>query len=154
VKSRIIEKKDRVRDDFELGFGTEFLVDDRTCAAQRVVLGYTIMPPSSRNQAHIHTNCEVVWHLIEGHTVHMSGSEEAGNFKETECRSGVFGYVNAGDIHVGVNLSDTDKGEVVFAYAGVNSRDRAGTEWTDAPEIVIRHLADRGIALDDLDLDM
>ena len=60
--------------------------------------------------------------------------------------------MNPGDLHVGINLSDDQVGEVVFCYAGVNNKDKAGNVWVDPPEVVISHLAARGLTLDDLDL--
>ena len=59
---------------------------------------------------------------MKGHTLHFSDSLEGGNYKETECHDGTFGYVNPGDLHVGINLSDEMRGEVVFCYAGRTAR--------------------------------
>ena len=153
MKSKVVSRGHGVWDtEYEKGFGIEFLVDESTCATERVVMGHTIMPPSARNQAHVHNNAEVVWTLVKGHTLHFSDKIGGGHYKESECHDGTFGYVNPGDLHVGINLSDDQMGEVVFCYAGVNSKDKAGNVWVDPPEVVISHLAARGLTLDDLDL--
>jgi uncharacterized RmlC-like cupin family protein len=153
VKSKVVSRGQGSWDlEYEKGFGIEFLIDDSTTASERVVMGHTIMPPSARNQAHVHNNAEVVWTLVKGHTLHFSDTLQHDNYKESECHDGTFGYVNAGDLHVGINLSDSEVGEVVFCYAGVNSKDKAGNVWVDPPEVVIEHLAQRGLTLDDLDL--
>ncbi|MGH8914728.1 MAG: hypothetical protein ACRDZM_09475 [Acidimicrobiia bacterium] len=154
MKSKVVNRGQGVWDlEFEQGFGIEFLIDGSTTESKRVVMGHTIMPPSARNQAHVHENVEVVWTLVKGHTLHFSDSLEGGNYKETECHDGTFGYVNPGDLHVGINLSDEMRGEVVFCYAGANSKDGAGTVFVDAPDVVIQHLAERGLTLEDLDLE-
>ncbi len=153
MRSKVVARGHGVWDlEYEKGFGIEFLVDGSTCATERVVMGHTIMPPSARNQAHVHNNAEVVWTLVKGHTLHFSDKIGGGHYKESECHDGTFGYVNPGDLHVGINLSDDQVGEVVFCYAGVNSKDKAGNVWVDPPEVVTSHLAERGLTLDDLDL--
>lgn len=149
MKSKVIQGGGRELDsEFELGFGIDFMVSGRTCGTRRIVMGYTLMPPGSRNQAHIHTNCEVVWYLMSGHNTHMSGSDKTGDFKSTDCDPGTFGYVYPGEIHVGINRSDTEPGEVIFCYAGVNEKEDAGTVWVDPPGVVLQHLAARGISLE------
>jgi uncharacterized RmlC-like cupin family protein len=149
MRSKVIQSVGSDLDtEFELGFGIDFMVSGSTCGTERVVMGYTVMPPGSRNQAHIHTEVEVVWHLLSGHNTHMSGSEETGDFKTTDCDPGTFGYVYPGEIHVGINRSDTEPGEVIFCYAGVNEKDKAGTVWVDPPEVVVEHMAARGITLE------
>lgn len=153
MKSKVVNRGQGTWDpEFEQGFGIEFLIDDTTCASQHVVMGHTTMPASARNQAHVHNNVEVVWVLLKGHTLHFSDVIGGGAYKETECRDGTFGYVHPGDVHVGINLSDTEPGEVVFCYAGANHKDKAGNVWIDPPDIVEQHLAERGLTLDDLDL--
>ncbi|KAA9160705.1 hypothetical protein FPZ12_016280 [Amycolatopsis acidicola] len=138
---------------FETGFGIEFAVSGKTTGSKKIVMGYTLMPPGARNQAHVHNNVEVIWHLLSGHNTHLSGSEETNDFKSTDCDPGTFGYVGKGEIHVGINRSDTEPGEVIFCYAGTNEKEGAGTVWVDPPSVVVEHLAARGLTLDELDLE-
>ena len=65
---------------------------------------------------------------------------------------GTFGYVSPGDYHTGINTRPDLRGEVIFCYAGVNDKDDADTVWIDPPQIVVDHLAERGLTLEDMDL--
>lgn len=153
MKSKLIRLEDRAMDkDFEPPFGIQFLVNKEICGSQRVVMGYTVMPPSSRNQGHVHNNAEVVWHMMAGYNLHMWRSKDGTNFGEAPGSPGTFGYVSPGDYHTGINTRPDLKGEVIFCYAGVNDKDDADTVNVDPPEIVTEHLAAHGLTLNDLEL--
>ena len=153
MKSKLIRLEDRAMDkDFEPPFGIQFLINKETCPSQRVVLGYTVMPPNSRNQGHVHLNAEVVWHMMAGHNYHLWRSQDGTKSGGGPGSPGTFGYVSAGDYHTGINTRPDLKGEVIFCYAGVNNQADAGTVNVDPPEIVLEHLAARGMTLDDLQL--
>ena len=115
-------------------------------------MGHTIMPPSARNQAHVHDNVEVVWTLVKGHTLHFSdsgGRALQGDPSATTALSAT----STPAIFTSGSTSATRRGEVVFCYAGANSKDGAGTIFVDAPDVVTSHLAEHGLTLDDLDLE-
>lgn len=145
MKSRVVDRGQVHRDhDFEYGFNIQFAICEETVGSEQMVMGYTVMPPGTRNQGHIHTNVEVMWFLLKGHTIHWSDSLERDSYKETECFDGTCGYVYPGEIHVGMNLSETETGENLFVYAGVNDKDKAGTVWIDDFDVVDEYRAAHG----------
>ena len=102
MKSRLIRLEDRAMDkDFEPPFGVQFLVNKETCNSQRVVLGYTVMPPNSRNRGHAHNAAEVVWHMMAGYNHHIWRAKDGSAWGEGPGSPGTFGYVSPGDYHTG-----------------------------------------------------
>lgn len=153
MRSKLIRLEDRAMDkNFEPPFGIQFFVNKETCNSERVVMGYTVMPPNSRNRGHAHNAAEVVWHMMAGNNHHIWRAKDGSAWGEGPGSPGTFGYVSPGDYHTGINTRRDLRGEVIFCYAGVNDQDDADTVWIDPPQIVVDHLAERGLTLDDVQL--
>ncbi len=133
---------------FEKGFGVIQLVGGDTCGSKNIVMGHTTHYPGARNQAHIHENCEVMWFVINGHSMHYSETLDHKEYSETECFPGTVGFVAPNEIHVGMNLNSDEIGEVVFFYAGVNDKDDAGTVFVEGIEVVEEYMASHGKKLE------
>ena len=148
-ESKVINRGELVTDKtFEKGFGVVALVDRHTCGSENIVMGHTVHYPAARNQAHIHTNVEVMWFVISGHSKHYSSTIDHKEYAETECFPGTVGYVSQNEIHVGMNLNSEEIGEVVFVYAGVNDKDEAGTEFVEDVDVVEEYMKARGKKLE------
>lgn len=144
-KSKVIDRGRLSQDSqYEYGFNLQFTICDETVGSENMVMGHTIMLPGTRNQAHIHTNAEVMWFLVKGHTIHYIDTPARDSGSQTECFDGTCGWVSPGEIHVGMNLSDTEAGEVVFCYAGANNKEKAGTVMLDSEEIVDDYRKEHG----------
>lgn len=135
---------------FEQGFGVYDLVSGENCGSGNIFLGLTIMNPASRNQAHVHLNCEVMWFLAAGHTMHYSETVEHEEYTEHECFPGTVGYVGKNELHVGKNLNNEMIGQVIFTYAGVNQKEDAGTVFYEDVNIVREYMEERGKRLEDV----
>ncbi len=135
---------------FEKGFGVVSLVCRDTCGSKRIMMGHTTHYPGTRNQEHIHTNCEVMWFVLNGHSMHYSTTIDHEEYVETECFPGTVGFVAPNEIHVGMNVNDEEIGEVIFVYAGVNDKDDAGTVFVQGVEVVEKYMEARGKKLEDL----
>lgn len=147
--SKVIDRGELPTDKtFEKGFGVISLVCEETCGSKNIMMGHTIHYPGARNQAHIHTNCEVMWFVLSGHSKHYSETLDHQEYTETECFPGTVGFVAPNEIHVGMNLNPDEIGEVVFVYAGVNDKEKAGTEFVEGIEVVEEYLAKHGRKLE------
>ncbi len=130
---------------YETGLKIEFGVNDHTVGAQKVVMGPTIIPAGSRNQRHFHTNNEASMYITRGRLRVMVG--EGKDYYEKDVEAGTFVYVPRLEIHGLLNLSDTEDAELIFCYGGISNKEQAGTTYVDSKEVVMEHLAKKGITL-------
>lgn len=149
-KSGVINRGELKTDKtFEKGYGIVTLVSGSTCGSKNIVMGHTTHYPGSRNQAHIHKKCEVMWFQLSGHALHYSSTIARKEYTETECFPGTVGFVAPYELHPSMNLEKDKTGEVVFFYAGVNEKEDAGTVFYDDESIVIEYLKANGKKLED-----
>jgi len=133
MESKIINRGELIEDkQFEKGFGV------------------TIHNPAARNQEHVHLNCEVMWFISKGHSRHYSETRDHKEHSETECFPGTVGYVAPNEIHVGMNLNNDITGECIFFYAGVNTKEDAGTVFLQDVDVVEEYMRERGKNLKDV----
>ena len=130
---------------YEHGLKIEFGINDHTVGAKRVVMGHTIIPAGSRNQRHFHKNNEASFYIVRGRLRLMIG--EGDRYWEKEVVPGTFCYVEQGEIHGLINLSDTEDAELIFCYGGISNKEQAGTTHVDSIDVVDAHLAKKGIKL-------
>lgn len=129
--SKVIRSGDIVLDTtYEEGLRIEFGVTEETAGSRDVLLGHTIIPPGNKNQWHHHT-CEAAQFIIRGRMRALW--VEDGQVKHAELTGGDFLYIHKGEIHTQENASDTEPVELVFCYAGANSKDAANTTFAPDP---------------------
>ncbi len=104
----------------------EFGVNSVTVGSRRITMGRTVIPAGTRNQPHIHLNCEVSMYVISGRMRAWTGADPA-KLTPHEVRAGHFCYVPRGEIHGVENMSDTEPVVLIFAYGGVPNKEAAGT---------------------------
>ena len=128
----VIRAKDLEQDTkYEPPYGIKFGICNKTVDNPNMVLGHTVIPPGSRIQRHYHVNCDVGQYRIKGHTRTIVGPEH--ERQEFDIGPGDFVFIPRGIIHGGINLSDTEPGEVVFCYVGVSSIEEAKTIKIEPP---------------------
>ncbi len=139
---RIIHYQDVPTDtDYEKGLNINFGINDKTCGNPQFTMGYTIIPPGSRNQRHYHANCDAGFFVLKGRIRLLIGEGE--NYYETEVGEGTFVYIPRGEIHGIVNCSDTEDARLVFTYPGVPNQAAAGTTFVEGPEVVEQYRRQR-----------
>lgn len=128
--ARII-KVDEVPTDreYEPPLNISFGVNKHTVGSKRIVMGYTVVPPSGRNQRHYHANSEASMFILKGRLKVFIGEEK----EEYEVGPNTFIYVSRGEIHGLQNLSDTENAVLVFSYGGVPTKEDAGTTYIEEP---------------------
>lgn len=122
----IIKRKDLAEDrTYEppqvIGFG----VNSDTVKNAKMTIGYGVLPPGGRSQRHYHANCNAGGYVIRGKERVFIGPDD--NMKEVIMEAGDFYFLEKGEIHGGINISDTEPVEVVFVYEGVENKEQAGT---------------------------
>jgi quercetin dioxygenase-like cupin family protein len=108
-----------------VGFG----INDKTCDNPKLTMGHTIVPPAGRNQAHYHANAPAGLYLSKGQLRLFLGPDD--DKQEMIMDEGDFLYLEPGEIHGLINLSDTEEAEIIFTYSGVASKDIAGTVFVE-----------------------
>lgn len=126
----IIKRKDLADDKvYEpphvIGFG----VNSETVKNPRMTIGHAVMPPNGRSQRHYHTNCNAGGYVIRGKERVFIGPDD--NIKEVIMEAGDFYFLPKGEIHGGINISDTEPVEVIFVYEGAANKEEAGTVFVE-----------------------
>ncbi len=97
------------------GVITEFMVDNRTTPIEHGLGTYVTILPGGKSQMRRHNDAELAWYLMKGHIRHII-VEADGTRTESECGEGAVGYIAPGDAHQEINLSITDRAEIVMIY--------------------------------------
>jgi uncharacterized RmlC-like cupin family protein len=92
-----------------------------------MVMGYTTSGPDMRNQRHYHINCEVGQYRIKGHDRILIGPDH--DQQILDVAPGDFVYIPKGEIHGAVGQGEMC--ELIFCYAGVNSKEDSGTVFVE-----------------------
>lgn len=108
-----------------VGFG----ISDKTVGNPKLTMGHTIVPPGGRNQAHYHQNAAAGLFMKKGSLRLFLGPKDS--VEEFIFGEGEFLYLEPGEIHGLINLSDTENAEIIFTYSGVPSKDAAGTTFVE-----------------------
>jgi uncharacterized RmlC-like cupin family protein len=128
--ARIIKRKnlgdDRVYQPPQvIGFG----VNSDTVDNPKMTIGHAVLPPGGRSQRHYHTNCNAGGYVIRGRQWLFLGPDD--DMQKVIMEAGDFYFVAKGEIHGGLNLSDTEPVEVVFVYEGAANKEEAGTVFVE-----------------------
>ncbi len=125
--SKVVEADALPKDlTYEPPLKIEFGVNSGTVGARAITMGRTVIPPGTKNQPHIHLNCEASMYVISGRMRAWTGSDPA-HLRPEEVPAGHFCYVPTGEIHGVENMSDTEPVVLIFAYGGVPNKEAAGT---------------------------
>ena len=128
----VIRAKDVNRDKkFEPPYSIEFGICNDTVHDPKMVLGHTVSPPGARIQRHYHVNCDVGQYRIRGYDRMIVGPDH--EKQAIDVGPGDFVFIPRGIIHGGLNLSDTEPGEVIFCYIGVGSIEESKTIKIEPP---------------------
>ena len=108
-----------------IGFG----INNTTVDNPKLTMGHTFVPPGGRNQAHYHAKAAAGLFLKKGKLKLFLGPKDS--VQELIFNEGEFLYLEAGDIHGLINLSDTEDAEIIFTYSGVPNKDEAETVFVE-----------------------
>jgi len=126
----IIPRPEVVPDlEYEKGLEIQFGINDATCGARELTMGFTVVPPGVRNPAHFHQNAEAGLYILSGQLkIYLGETREV-----RMVGPHTFLHVPKGEIHGLENLSDTEPATLIFAYGNVPSKDIAGTTFVEDP---------------------
>jgi uncharacterized RmlC-like cupin family protein len=115
--------------EYEKGLDIRIGINDSTCGARELTMGYTIIPPGARNPAHYHPNAEAGLYILKGElNVYTGESREL-----TLVKAGTFIHVPKGEIHGIENPSQTEYAALIFAYGNVPNKEASGTTFVEDP---------------------
>ena len=100
----------------------QFLINQKTCNSDKLLVGWTVLPPGAQHDQHRHFNCDEFWIVIKGQGV-MYGE----NGEEIPSSEGDVVFTPRGHWHGFKNNSSED---VVLArgWSGAGSLEAAGYE--------------------------
>jgi quercetin dioxygenase-like cupin family protein len=115
--------------EYEKGLDIRIGINDSTCGARELTMGYTLIPPGGRNPAHYHPNAEAGFFLMQGElNVYIGEKREM-----TRVKSGSFVHVHKGEIHGIENPSKSEPAALIFAYGNVPNKEASGTTFVEDP---------------------
>lgn len=99
----------------------QFLIDKKTANSERMLVGWTVLPPGAAHQHHKHRNADEFWIVIKGKGVMYTdkGEEPSGE--------GDVVFTPAGYWHGFRNTSDEDV-VLVWGWSGAGSLEDSGYE--------------------------
>jgi mannose-6-phosphate isomerase-like protein (cupin superfamily) len=100
----------------------QFLINEKNCGSDRLLVGWTVLPPGAQHDRHRHFHCDEFWIVIKGHGVMYL---EDGT--ERPSREGDVVYTPRGHWHGFKNTSDEDV-VLVWGWSGAGSLEAAGYE--------------------------
>ena len=102
----------------------QFLIDDKKARSDKLVLGWTVLPPGARHDRHRHFHAEEFLLVLKG-----SGEIYTDEGIETAGEGDVV-YTERGHWHGFNNTSDVDV-VLVWGWSGAGSLESAGYEVSD-----------------------
>lgn len=115
--------------EYEKGLEIQFGINDATCGARELTMGFTVVPPGVRNPAHFHQNAEAGLFILSGQLKIYLGETREVRIVGPET----FLHVPKGEIHGLENMSKTEPATLIFAYGNVPSKEIAGTTFVEDP---------------------
>jgi mannose-6-phosphate isomerase-like protein (cupin superfamily) len=99
----------------------QFLIDQKTANSDKMLVGWTVLPPGAQHDRHRHFNCDEFWIVIKGHGVmYTDGGEKPSG-------EGDVVFTPRGHWHGFKNTSDQDV-VLVWGWSGAGSLEAAGYE--------------------------
>lgn len=115
--------------EYEKGLDIRIGINDETCGAQELTMGYTLIPPGVRNPAHYHPHAEAGMYILQGVLKVYIGEKR----EMTVVKAGTFLHVPKGEIHGIENPSETEPAALIFAYGNVPNKEASGTTFVEDP---------------------
>lgn len=115
--------------DYEKGLDIRIGINDATCGAKELTMGYTIIPPGARNPAHFHPNAEAGFFVLKGELNIYTGEDRT----LSVVKAGTFVHVPKCEIHGLENTSHTEPAALIFAYGNVPNKEASGTTFVEEP---------------------
>lgn len=99
----------------------QFLIDQQSAGSDKLVLGWTVLPPGSRHERHLHPNADEFLLVLkgQGYIYTDTGTEPSGE--------GDVVFTKRGHWHGFNNTSDEDV-VLVWGWSGAGSLEAAGYE--------------------------
>jgi mannose-6-phosphate isomerase-like protein (cupin superfamily) len=99
----------------------QFLIDQKTCNSDRLLVGWTVLPPGAQHDRHRHFNCDEFWIVVKGRGVMYTDEGER------PSSEGDVVFTPRGHWHGFKNTSDEDV-VLVWGWSGAGSLEAAGYE--------------------------
>ncbi|MCA3104980.1 MAG: cupin domain-containing protein [Rhodocyclaceae bacterium] len=100
----------------------QFLINAQNCKSDKLLVGWTVLPPGAQHDRHRHFNCDEFWIVVSGCGVMYL---EDGTERES-CEGDVV-FTPRGHWHGFKNTSDKDV-VLVWGWSGAGSLEAAGYE--------------------------
>jgi len=99
----------------------QFLIDQKSANSDKLVFGYTVLPPGARHDRHRHFNCDEFLLVLKGHGIIYTdeGEEPSGE--------GDVIYTERGHWH-GFNNTSDEEVVLIWGWSGAGSLEAAGYE--------------------------
>ncbi len=112
VALRVIKAADRIDDTASGAMTREAAISGTTTGAEHLWVGYVELPPAMQSAVHHHGESETAIYVIGGRARFASG-DNLGDIHD--ATAGDFVWVGPYDLHVEINLSDTEPVRMVVA---------------------------------------
>jgi mannose-6-phosphate isomerase-like protein (cupin superfamily) len=99
----------------------QFLIDQKTANSDKLLVGWTVLPPGAQHDRHRHFNCDEFWIVIKGHGVMYTDQGEK------PSGEGDVVFTPRGQWHGFKNTSSEDV-VLVWGWSGAGSLEAAGYE--------------------------
>lgn len=107
----------------------QFLIDEKTANSDKLVLGWTVLPPGARHDRHQHFHADEFLIVLQGHGLIYTDEEDQ------PAGEGDVVFTERGHWHGFNNTSDEDV-VLVWGWSGAGSLDAAGYEVDDQSHTV------------------
>ncbi|MBZ5541038.1 MAG: cupin domain-containing protein [Acidobacteriia bacterium] len=99
----------------------QFLIDQKSAGSDKLLVGYTVLPPGARHDKHRHPNVDEFLVILKGHGyVYTDGEDEPSG-------EGDVIFTPRGHWH-GFNNTGTEDVVIVWGWSGAGSLEAAGYE--------------------------
>jgi len=109
------------REEGWINMQVQFLIDEKSAGSDKLVFGYTVLPPGARHERHRHFHCDEFLLVLKGHgEIYTDEGEEPSG-------EGDVVFTPRGHWHGFNNTSDQEV-TLVWGWSGAGSLEAAGYE--------------------------
>jgi mannose-6-phosphate isomerase-like protein (cupin superfamily) len=109
------------REDGWIDMQVQFLIDQKTCGSDKLLVGWTVLPPGARHDKHRHFHCDEFFIVIKGHgMIYTDGEDQPSG-------EGDVIFTPREHWH-GFNNTSEEPVVLVWAWSGAGSLEAAGYE--------------------------
>jgi len=109
------------REEGWINMQVQFLIDEKSAGSDKLVFGYTVLPPGARHERHRHFHCDEFLLVLKGHgKIYTDEGEEPSG-------EGDVVFTPRGHWHGFNNTSDQEV-TLVWGWSGAGSLEAAGYE--------------------------